>query len=387
MKKLNAAQVKSVKQPGLHRVDPGLYLRVRENGHKSWVQRIGVNGRRSDITLGQFPHITVAEARQQAARNRLDIADGRRDPAAEKRAEKRRAKTPTFREAAERTHAALAPTWRSDQHSVRWMRSLKKHVMPKVGDLPVDQITKSDVLGVLEPIWHTRQETARRIRQRIRAILKYCQAHDYVGQNVAGDGIDGALPTMPRIKAHHRSMPYQEMPNTMRIIDSKVDSIPARLCMKFLILTATRSGEARGAKWSEIDFDTSTWTIPGDRMKGGKAHRIPLSGSAIAVLEEAGQLRDGSDLIFPSPMKPGQPMSDMAMLMTLRRAGLAERTTVHGFRSSFRVWTLEQTDTPWAACEAALAHNIGNAVEQAYARSDLLARRRPLMQEWADFLG
>ena len=386
MKKLNAAQVKSIKEPGLHRADAGLYLRVRPTGHKSWVQRIVIGGRRTDIGIGEFPTLSLAEARQLSARNRVDVMDGRRDPAAEKRAEKRKGKTPTFREAAERTHKSLAPTWRSDQHKVRWMRTLSKHAMPRLGKLSVDQITKHDVLSVLEPIWHTRPETARRIRQRIRGILKYCHAHDYVEHNVAGEGIDGALPKNQKAKKHHRAMPYHEMPDTVRIIDSQVESFPTRVCLQFIILTATRSGEARGARWSEIDFDTSTWTVPGDRMKGGKPHRVPLTKASLDVLEEAQSLRDALDLIFPSPVKRGHPLSDMTLMMTLRRIGLADRTVVHGFRSSFRTWALEQTDTPWEVCEAALAHELGSQVERSYARSDLLERRRPLMQLWSDFL-
>ena len=385
MKKLNAAQVKSIKKPGLHRADAGLYLRVRPTGYKSWVQRIVIGKERSDISLGEYPAVSLAQAKDQAARYRLDITDGR-NPASEKRAEKRNAKMPTFEEAAERTHKSLVPTWRSDQHAVRWLRTLKKHAIPKLGNLPVDQVTKSDVLGVLEPIWHTTPETARRIRQRIRSILKYCQAHDYVEHNVAGEGIDGALPKNKNAKKHHRAMPYDEMPETMRIIESTVDSLPARLCMKFLILTATRSGEARGARWSEIDLESTMWTVPGERMKGGKAHRVPLSRTALEVLEEAQPLRDDSALIFPSPLKRGHGLSDMTLMMTLRRIELADKTVVHGFRSSFRTWALECTDIPWEVCEAALAHVLGNQVERSYARSDLLERRRPLMQEWDAFV-
>ena len=243
MKWLTAAQVKSVKNPGFYLTDSGVFLRVRSTGFKSWVQRIVINSRRTDIGLGVYPDVLLAEARQQAVRNRDDLADGV-NPVVEKR----KGKIPTFKEAAERTHMSLAPTWRSDQHKVRWMRTLEKHAMPKLGKSPVDQITKHDVLRVLEPIWHTPPETARRIRQRIRAFLKYCQAHDYVENNVAGEGIDGALPNNTMAKKHHRAMPYEEMPGTVRIIDSKVDSLAARLCLQFIVLTVVRSREVRGAK-------------------------------------------------------------------------------------------------------------------------------------------
>ncbi len=381
MKSITAIQVKTITKPGKYRADNGLYLIVKPSGRRSWIQRITIQGKRHEIGLGAYPEVSLAIARKKAFENRTAIED-RRNPLAEKRT----AKTPTFREVAVTRHTQLADTWRSDQHTVRWMRSLKKHAMPKLGDLPVDQITKSDVLDVLEPIWHTRPETARRVRQRIRTILEYCQACDFVDHNVAGEAINGALPKIQKVNKHHLAMPYQEMPDTMRLIDSQVVSFPPRLCLKFLILTATRSGEARGVKWSEINFESSTWTVPGDRMKAGKPHRVPLSRSALDVLEEARLLRDDSGLIFPSPVKRGHPLSDMTLMMTLRRCGLADKTVVHGFRSSFRTWALERTDTPWAACEAALAHELGSQVERSYARGDLLDKRRDLMQQWAGYL-
>lgn len=382
MKTLTAAQVKSLKKPGLHRADIGLYLSVKSSGRRSWIQRVLINGKRRDIGLGGYPDISLAQAREQAGRNRIDIADGI-DPLVVKR----RLTTPTFREAAERTHASLAPTWRSEQHAVRWMRTLEKHVMPSLGEIPVDQITKHDVLRVLEPIWHTRPETAKRIRWRIRAVLRYCQAHDFVEGNVADERINGALPKIPTAKKNLRAMPYQDMAGIWKFIDEKLESVPARLCMKWTILTAARSGEARGARWSEIDLENNIWTVPGERMKGGKPHRVPLSTVALGVLEEAKSLRDRfSDLLFPSPVKRGYPLSDMTLMMNLRRLGLAERTVVHGFRSSFRTYALEKTELPWEVCEAALAHELGSQVAWSYARSDLLERRRPLMQFWADFL-
>lgn len=248
-------------------------------------------------------------------------------------------------------------------------------------------ITKHDVLRVLEPIWHTRPETAKRIRWRIRAVLRYCQAHDYVEGNVADERINGALPKNPTVKKNLRAMPYQEMPRVLKLIDEKLQSVPGRLCLKWIILTAARSGEARGARWSEIDLVNNIWTVPGERMKGGKPHRVPLSTAVLDVLEEAKSTRDRfSDLLFPSPVKRGYPLSDMTLMMNLRRLGLAERTVVHGFRSSFRTYALEQTEVPWEVCEAALAHEFRSQVARSYARSDLLERRRPLMQLWSSFL-
>ena len=181
-------------------------------------------------------------------------------------------------------------------------------------------------------------------------------------------------------------MPYQEVGSALETAESSQASIPAKLCFRFLVLTAARSGEARGATWDEIDLEDRVWRIPPERMKAGTGHRVPLSVQALDRLREASALRDDTGLVFPSALRPGSPMSDMTLMKILRSTGLAERATVHGFRSSFKNWTLEQTDTPWAVSEAALAHILGNSTEQAYARSDLFERRRLLMQMWADYV-
>lgn len=191
---------------------------------------------------------------------------------------------------------------------------------------------------------------------------------------------------MPKVKAHFRAMPYQEVSSALGTIESSHASLAAKLCFRYLILTATRSGEARGASWDEIDLEDQVWRIPSDRMKAGTEHRIPLSVQSCAVLAEATGLREEGGFVFPSPMKPDRPMSDMTLTKVLRSIGLADRATVHGFRSSFKNWTLEQTDTPWAVSEAALTHSLGNSTEQAYARSDLFERRSDLMQQWADYV-
>ncbi len=381
MKKITAAEVKSIARPGLHRADDTLYLSVKPSGRRSWIQRVVIGGRRSDIGLGAYPAVSLAKARRKAFENRATIADGN-DP----RSSKRRAKIPTFREAARLTHESLKPTWTSAKHEKIWMQVLDRHAMPILADVAVDQITQQDVLKVLTPIWSKRSETARRVRQRIRAILKYCQAHGYVQHNVAGEAIDGALPSMSKTRKHFRALDYQEMPEAFEFISTRVVSLPARLCLLFLIVTASRSNEARGTTWSEIDLGSSTWDIPGSRMKGGKTHRVPLSSSAVAVLKEALPLRDDSDLVFSSTAKPGFPMTPEMLMKTLRQIGLAEKTVVHGFRSSFRTWAGECTDFPREVCEAALAHEVGNMVERSYARGELLTKRRQLMQSWADFL-
>ena len=302
MKRITASEVKSTTKPGMHRADDTLYLCVKPSGRRSWIQRVVVNGRRHSLGLGPYPVVTLAEARDLALDNRRMIRRG-----INPLADRRRSKMPTFRVATERTHKSFKESWKNVQHARSWMQVVQKHAFPILADLPVDQIAQQDVLNVLEPIWTTKPETARRVRQRIRSVLRYCEAHGFVDRNVAGDAIDGALPAMPKVKEHLRALPYREVPEAVKVIGSRVSS--ARLCIRFLILTATRSNEAREVTWSEIDRETATWEIPAARMKGGKPHRVPLSKSALDVLDEAEQLRDGSDLIFPSWTKPGQPMT------------------------------------------------------------------------------
>ena len=381
MGKLTAAKVKSITRRGLHGDGGTLYLAVAPGGSKSWVQRVTIDGKRRDIGLGGYPYVGLAAARQKAMENRTAIVAGR-DPIAEKR----RSSIPSFAVAARRTHAMLKPRWRNDKHADSWMQTLERHALPALGGLSVDRIERADVLAVLTPIWGTRPETARRVRQRIRAVLSWSWAHGYVADNVAGEAIDGALPAMPAVKTHLRALPYRDVAAALETVEASRASLSAKACLRFVVMTACRSGEARLAKWDEIHPEAREWRIPASRMKAGIEHRVPLSNAALKVLERVRSLRDESGLIFPSPSRPRRPMSDMTLTKVLRDTGLAERATVHGFRSSFRTWASEQTDAPHAVMELSLAHTVGTAVEQAYARSDLLARRRNLMRQWADFL-
>ena len=381
MPRLTAAKVKAIKKPGMHGDGNGLYLRVTGSGSRSWMQRIVIGGRRRDMGLGSYPAIGLAEARALALANKALVTAGR-DPLAERR----RANVPTFREAAKKVYQANLPRWRNGKHTVNWWGSLERHVFPVIGDVEVDRLRRNDVLAILEPIWGVRQETARRVRQRIRTVLRWCEAHDYCTGNVAGEVLDGALPRMPRLKAHHRALPYREVATALETVEASDASVAAKLCFRFLVLTAARSGEARGAQWDEVDEAAREWRIQAERMKGGVEHRVPLSDAAMAALTQAGRLRDESRLIFPSSTKPGNPLSDMTLTKVLRTTGLAERATVHGFRSTFRDWAAECTDAPHAVMELSLAHAVGSSVEQAYARSDLIVRRRALMERWARFV-
>ncbi|MXZ73648.1 MAG: tyrosine-type recombinase/integrase [Gemmatimonadetes bacterium] len=376
MRKLNARECRSTTKPGFYRVDDTLYLYVKPSGRKSWVQRVVIDGRRHNLGLGSFPVVSLDKAKRRAFENRVKISDG---------VNPLRGSVPTFREAAEKVHVALAPSFRSEQHTRDWMRILKKHAYPAIENVPVDRIKQQHVMDLLKPIWTTKTETARRVRQRIKTVLDHCRVDGHVRENVADDRLNPALPSMPKVKENFRALDFREMPDAVNRIRS-VSSLPARLCMLFAVYTAARSNEVREATWDEIDEASSTWEIPGERMKNGKPHRVPLSKSALEVLKDARPLRNDSNLIFPSLMKPRHPMSSRALVKNLEELGLADKTTVHGFRTSFRTWASERTDIPREVCEMALAHTVGNAVEQAYSRSDLLEKRTSLMVQWDEFL-
>ena len=377
--RLTAAKVRGITKLGRHTDGGTLYLNVAPGGSRSWVQRLTINGKRCDIGLGGWPLVSLAEAREKAFENRKAARAGI-DPLAAKR----RAKVPTFREAPQNTFEANRPRWRNAKVEKNWMQQLQRYALPTLGDMRVDQIGREDVLRVLTPIWTAKPETGRKVRQRIRTIMAWAQAHGYFEHNVAGDAIAGALPTMPAVKEHFRALPYQEIPAALETVEASASSMSSKLCFRFTVLTAARSGEARGATWNEIDMDPREWRISGSRMKAGAEHRVPLSDAVLAVLEQARQLRGKSVLIFPSPMRAGKQLSDMTLTKILRDTGLAERATVHGFRSSFRDWCAE-TGKPREIAEAALAHTVGG-VEGAYFRSDLFERRRRLMADWAAYL-
>lgn len=376
MARLTAAKAKSLNKPGRYGDGNGLYLNIAKGGTKSWVQRLMIDGTHRDVGLGGYPAVSLSQAREGASKNKSAVANGI-NPIVEKR----RAAILTFREVALRVHAINLPTWRNPKHAAQWISTLGTYVFPSIGEMKIDTIGKADVLVCLTPVWTAKAETARRVRQRIRSVFSWAMAYDYIEHNPAREGIDAALLTMPRIKAHHRSLPYQEVPALLEAIDATRASIASKLCMRFVILTACRSGEARLAAWDEVDLETATWTLSGERMKGGKPHRVPLSDSTLEVLGAAASIYDGSGLVFPSPVRPGRPLSDMTLTKILRDNRLADRATVHGFRSSFRVWAEERTSASHAAMKLSLAHAVSSAVEKAYTRSDLLEQRRELMQQ------
>ena len=359
----------------------GLYLVVRAAGSKSWVQRITIDGDRTDIGLGGYPDVPLALARKRSAEIRTAVAEGR-DP----RAERRQPNLPTFRDAAEQYISDNAVRWKNPKESVNWRGCLNAYAYPAFGNTRIDRVTRADVLNALKPVWTSKPSIARKLRQRIRQIFAAAMAFGYIDLNPAGEVIDAALPRTPAVAAHFRALPYQDVPDVLRRVEVSQAGLASKLCFQFLALTAGRSGEARGARWEEVDMESRTWTIPGSRMKAGVEHRVPLSDQALDVLRRAKTLDDDSGLVFPSRYKPGRELSDMTLTKLLRDLGLADRATVHGFRTSFKTWCMETTDTPWVVGEAALAHTLGNSTEQAYARSDLFERRRELMEQWDSFV-
>lgn len=379
MGKLTAVKGRALSKPGRYGDGQTLYLHVGPSGAKSWIQRLVIEGRRHDIGLGAFPVIGLAEARERAFANRVAVAHG-----GNPLAEKRRAKVPTFAEAAERTIEKNRARWREGGKTEKiWRQVLSSRAFPAFGDRPVDTITREDVLKVVSPIRMEKPEVARRLRQFVRLILGWAVSHGYAEHN-ADDSINGALPSLKRVKEHLRALSYREVAGALETVEESRASTAAKLCLRLLVLTAVRSGEARGAMWREVDLEARSWVIPAGRTKVGAEHRVPLSDAAVAVLEQARMLDDGSGLVFPSPLKQGRPLSDMTLTKVLRDTGLAERCTVHGFRSSFRDWCAE-TGKPREIAEAALAHTVPG-VEGAYFRSDLFERRRRLMDQWGAFV-
>ena len=381
MGKLTVAKVRALAAPGRYGDGGTLHLVVSPGGTKAWVQRITIDGRRRDIGLGGWPVVSLAMARDRAFANRRAVADGG-DPLAHKR----RPKAPTFRDASRRALEANRPRWRNAKTTDNWIATMDKYVHPVFGDRRVDQIGREDILRVLTPIWTVKPEIGRKVRQRIRATLAWAQAHGYVEHNLAGEAIDGALPSLPAVKAHFRALPYDEVAAALGVIAASRASVSAKACLRFVVLTACRSGEARGAAWAEFDLEAHEWRIPASRMKAGAEHRVPLPDAALDVLESVRPLRSGADLVFPSPSRPGKTLSDMTLTKLLRDSGLSDRATVHGFRTSFRTWASERTSVPHAVCEMALAHRVGSDVERSYARSDLFEKRRGLMDQWAAYV-
>jgi integrase len=339
-----------------------------------------VQGRRRDIGLGSLRLVSLGEAREAARTHRKLARDGG-NPLAERR--RARAVIPTFEDLARTVHGQHKAGWKNAKHGEQWITTLKTYAFPALGSLPVDQIGTPEVLRALAPIWLPKPETARRVRQRIGTVLDYAKAAGYRSGGNPVESIAKALPRQPDRRDHHAAMPYTEVSGFVGRLQAEEGGSGVALALEFLILTAARTSEVLGATWSEIDLEQGTWTIPDNRMKAGREHRVPLPSRAIAVLRAAKALGKQSEFVFPGRTS-ARPMSNMAFLMLMRRSNVDY--TVHGFRSSFRDWASERTNFTREICEAALAHIVRDRTEAAYRRGDLFEKRRELMLSWAAYV-
>jgi integrase len=388
---LTAVKVKNA-PPGRHADGGGLQLLVKESGARSWVYRFMLRGKSRDIGLGPAAGvgaISLSAARDLADALRVKVKSGvdpleeRQQATAEALAAAQAAKVAgvTFKAMAETHIAANKDSWRNAKHKQQWENTLKTYAYPVIGDLPVAEVDTPHVLKVLEPIWRDKAETASRLRGRIETVLDSAKARGYrQGENPARwrGHLAQILPARTKLsRGHHKAMHYAAVPAFVADLGER--EALAALALEFVILTAARSGEVIGARWGEVDLAKAVWTVPAERMKAGREHRVPLSPRAVGILEQAKQF-DG-DYVFAATRK--KPLSSMAMAMLLRR--MKQDVTVHGFRSAFRDWAAECTGYSHEVAEMALAHTISNAVERAYRRGDLFDKRRKLMEAWADF--
>lgn len=377
MGKLTATAVKAANKPGRYGDGEGLFLLIGKRGGKSWMVRAQKDGRRRDIGLGSASKVPLKLARERAAAVRSQIEAGI-DPVAERR---KAAGVPTFREAAALVHAEHKASWKNAKHRKQWIATLETYAFPAFGDRSISNVDAAAVRDALAAIWLTKPETARRLRQRIRTVIDWGVAKGYCDTALAMPVIDRALPKQRTQVRHHAALPYTELPSFMAEIRERESM--GRLALEAVILTASRSGEVRLAKWDELDFQAATWTVPAERMKANREHVVPLSPQAVSLFERMKAHRRGeADLVFPGT-KRGKPLSDMTLIKALRDMG--HNVTAHGFRSTFRDWVAEQTTWPAELAEAALAHVISDKTVAAYQRGSMLAKRRQLMDAWANY--
>ena len=387
---MGAMEVSKKTAPGLHFVGvvPGLALQVTATGARSWTLRTVIGGKRRDMGLGGYPAVTLAMAREKAREARELIRQGsdpiQRQQDAQSALRASMAAALTFRECAEKYIAAHKAGWKNVKHAQQWRNTLQQHAYPVLGDLLVRDVKLPQVLAVLEPIWTTTNETAVRLRGRIELVLDWAAARGLRdGTNPARwrGHLDKLLakPSKVNNREHHAALPASDV-GAFMVRLRQAEGMGAR-ALEFTILTAARSGEVRGATWTEIDLDAKVWTVPGTRMKAGREHRVPLSAEALALLDALPRMA-GTELVFPAPR--GGMLSDMTLTAVLRRMQVP--ATAHGFRSTFRDWAAERTAYPNEVCEMALAHTIENKAEAAYRRGDLFEKRRLMMIDWAKFL-
>jgi integrase len=387
--RLTARVVEQTKNPGYYGDGDGLVLRVTDGGTKGWLYRYKANGKVREMGLGPVRDVTLAEAREAAREARrlrragVDPIDAKRERKAAAQLDAARAIT--FSQCAAAYVENHRASWTNTKHAAQWESTLRAYAYPIFGNLPVATVDTALVVKVLDPIWSIKPETASRLRGRIEAVLDFATVRGHrTGENPARwkGRLKEALPASSKVRRvkHHAALPYNEI--GAFVADLRGRGGGAAAALEFAILTAARTNEVIGARWSEIDLKTGVWTIPADRMKARVEHRVPLSDQALEVLRQEAK-RKVNDVVF-SGQKAGRALSNMAFLMMLRRMG-RDDLTVHGFRSTFRDWAAERTNVAPEVAEAALAHTVANKVEAAYRRSDLFEKRRALMQEWGAF--
>ncbi len=377
VEKLTALKVKRETKKGFYADGNGLYLKVDASGAKRWIQRLVINGKRRDMGLGSANLVSLSEAREIARKNRA-LARSGGDPLAEKR--KLQIKIPTFKEASFSVHELNKPTWKNAKHAQQWINTLEKYAFPFFGDVKMDKIQSSDVLLALSAIWTQKPETARRVQQRIGKVMKWSIGQGWRIDDPSRVAKD-SLPNIDyeEITVNHKSLPYDLVAGAIEKIQNTNALDVTKLAFEFLILTAGRSGDVRGARWEEINGDL--WEIPKERMKMKRAHRVPLSNRCLEILKIAKQYKDGSGLVFSNN---GKPLSDSA-LSKLMKENLIQAVP-HGFRASFKTWASEKTNTPDQVSEFCLAH-VPSKLLKAYNRTDQLEKRRILMDSWAQYVG
>lgn len=379
----NTALRAALKKPRRHSDGQGLYLRVTQNGAAFWSFRYFRHGKQCEVAIGRYPDISLADARVERDALNATVAKGG-DPARDKR---QREGVPTFGKVADDYIAAHEESWRNEKHRYQWRQTLGDGYCKSLRGTPVDEVDTAAVLKVLQPVWRKLPETASRLRGRIETVLDSARAAGHIAEDKANPArwkghLDKLLSKRQRLtRGHHAAMAYADVPALM----TKLKATPgaAAAALRFTILTAARSGEVFGAQWDEFDWDAKTWTVPKERMKANVEHTVPLSDAAIALLREQETARRGDHpFVFPGARR-GKPLSNMSMVMAMRRLKLGE-FTVHGFRSAFRDWAGER-GVDFEVAEQCLAHAVGNAVTAAYLRTKMVERRRPVMQAWGDY--
>jgi len=369
---------------GRHADGNGLYLVVDPSGARRWVVRVTVKGQknrqgkplRTDFGLGGANIVTLDDARARALEYRRMAKQGL-NPRYNATKE-----IPTFEEIAKQVHIERMPTWKNPKHGQQWINTLAEYAFPKIGRMPVSTIGQPEVFSCLSPIWTSKHETARRVAQRIKSVLDVANSKGHrEGENpVTAVQEAGVLPKVSKKVEHHKAMDWRDVPAFFRELQGR--SAMAASALMFTCLTGSRTSEALKARWAEFDFDAKLWTIPAERMKNDVQHRVPLTDAMLDIIEPLKALR--SEYVFEG-QKRNKPLSNMAMLMLLRRMN-REGVTVHGFRSTFRDWAAEVAEAPREVAEMSLSHKVGSDVERAYARSDLLDRRRALMEWWTEYV-